>query len=181
MAIMDGKNTFSDLALGDAYAAIGFTVTDNPSTYAIDCGVNGASYSTVANGGAYVNPFLVSRVTTAFTSASTTITLQVVLQESVDNSTYTDVLVSPVYVKADLATDNKILLAVRMPQIKKRYIRVAYRVAGEAATAGAIQSFLCLDTDMQDLFMRSDTQTVTEPTGAMNHASGVAVTGILDS
>lgn len=179
--LMDGRNTFSSLALGDAYAAIGFTVTDNPSTYAIDCGVNGASYSTVANGGAYVNPFLVCRVTTAFTSASTTITMQVVLQESVDNSTYTDLVVSPVWVKADLATDNKILMCVRMPQIKKRYIRVVYRVAGEAATAGAVQTFLCLDADMVDLFQRSDTQTVTMPTGAMDHSQGVAVTGILDS
>lgn len=179
--IMDGKNTFSNLALGDAYAALTLAVGDTGSTYAIDGGVNGFSGSTVANGGAYVNPFVVCRVTTAFTSASTTLTMQIVLQESVDNSTYTDLAVSPVWVKADLATDNKILMCIRMPQIKKRYIRVAYRVGGENTTGGAVQAFLVLDADMVDLFKRSDTQTVTMSTGAMDHSSGVAVTGILDS
>ena len=90
-------------------------------------------------------------------------------------------MASPVYVKADLTIDNNVLLCVRMPQIKKRYIRVAWRVAGENATAGAMQAFLTMDAPMIDLFQRNATGTVTMPTGAMDQSMGVSASGILDS
>lgn len=180
--ILDGKNSFSALDVGDVITTVGATVGDHGSTYAIDGGVNGASFSAVANGGAYLNPFLVVRVTTAFTTTTTTGTLQIVLQESSDNVTYTDLLVSPVYnVDNGDLPDNAVLLVVRMPQIKKRYIRVAYRVAGETLTAGACQAFLTLDADQIDLFMRTATGTVSAPTGALDHSMPASVTGILDN
>ena len=180
--LMDGKNTFSALDVGDIITTVGATVGDHGSTYAIDGGVKGASFSTVANGAAYINPYLVCRVHTAFTTTTTTGTLQIVLQESVDNSAYTDLAVSPVYNvnNGDLAALTP-LMVLRLPQIKKRYIRIAYRVAGETLTGGSIQAFLTLDADIVDLFQRSATGTVTMPTGAMDQSMGVAVTGILDS
>ena len=180
--IMDGKNTFSALDTGDVITVVGATVGDNPSTYAIDGGVSGVSYSTVANGGAYVNPFLVVRVHTAFTTTTSTGTLQIVLQESVDNSTYTDLMASPVFNvnNGDLPA-YALLLAVRMPQIKKRYIRVVYRIAGESLTAGSLQAFLTLDAPQVDLFLRENTGYVTAPTGVMDHSQPASTSGILDS
>jgi hypothetical protein len=180
--IMDGKNTFTALDVGDLMTTTGATVGDNGSTYSIDCGVLGGSFSTVSNGGTYGTMWLVVRVTTAFTSASSTATYQAVLQESVDNSTYTDIVASPAYLISDgTLADNCVLLVVKLPQIKKRYIRVAHRIGVDTITAGTIQAFLTPDVPMIDLSMRNATATTSFPTGAMNQAAGVAVTGILDS
>ena len=178
--ILDGKNSFSALDVGDVITTVGATVGDHGSTYSIDGLPYGFSGSTVAAGGAYSNPFVVVRVTTAFTTTTTTGTLQIVLQESVDNSTYTDLVASAVFAVGAL-TDNAVLLAVRMPQIKKRYIRIAYRVGTETLTAGACQAFLTLDTDQVDLYLRNATGVVTAPTGALDQSMAASVTGILDN
>ena len=182
--ILDGQNIFSKLDTGDVITVVGATVGDHASTNVIDCNVYGGSFSTVANGGAYINPFLVARVHTAFTTTTTTGTLQIVLQEAVDAafSSPVDLVVSPVYNvnNGDLAAFTP-LLAIRMPQIKKRYLRVVYRVAGESLTAGSIQAFLTQDTDQIDLYMRTATGTVTEPTGALDQSMPSSVTGVLDN
>ena len=119
--ILDGQNIFSKLDTGDVITVVGATVGDHASTNVIDCNVYGGSFSTVANGGAYINPFLVARVHTAFTTTTTTGTLQIVLQEAVDAafSSPVDLVVSPVYNvnNGDLAAFTP-LLAIRMPQIK---------------------------------------------------------------
>ena len=180
--IMDGKNTFTALDVGDLMTTTGAGVGDHGSTSAIDCGVYGASFSTVANGGTYGTMWLVVRVTTAFTSASSTATYQAVLQESVDNSTYTDIVASPAYLISDgTLADNSVLLAVKLPQIKKRYIRLAHRIGVDTITAGTIQAFLTPDISMVDLSMRDATTTVSMPTGAMNQAASATYTGVLDS
>ena len=177
--ILDGSNFFSSLSLGDVITTVGATVGDHASTNVIDCGVYGASFSAVANGGAYVNPFLVAKVHTAFTTTTTTGTLQLVLQESSDNVTFTDLMVSPIYnVNNGDLTANQLLLAIRMPQIKKRYIRLAYRVAGETLTAGSIIAFLTMDADLIDLYLRKATGYISFPTGAMNQSQA---NGVLDS
>ncbi len=182
--ILDGQNIFSKLDTGDVITVVGATVGDHASTNVIDGGVKGGSFSTVANGGAYINPFLVARVTTAFTTTTTTGTLQVVLQESLDEafSSPVDLVVSPVYsVNAGDLADNRALMAVRMPQLKKRYLRVVYRVAGETLTAGACQAFLTMDAPQVDLQLRSDTATVTVPSGALDQSMPASATGVLDN
>lgn len=180
--ILDGQNIFSKIDDGDVITVVGATVGDHPSTNVIDGGVKGDSLSAVARGGAYVNPFLIVRVTTAFTTTTTTGTLQIVLQESVDEAftSPVDLVASPVYAIGDLV-DNAVLLAVRMPQLKKRYLRVVYRVGGETLTAGACQAFLTMDADQIDLFMRSVATTVAYPTGALNQSMPASVTGVLDN
>lgn len=180
--ILDGQNIFSKIDTGDVITVVGATVGDHASTNVIDCGVKGGSFSAVANGGAYVNPFLVVRVTTAFTTTTTTGTLQIVLQESVDEAFTSpiDLMASPVYAIGDLV-DNAVLMAIRMPQIKSRYLRVVYRVGGETLTAGACQAFLTKDMDQIDLFLRSATGTVSYPTGALNQSMPAATTGVLDN
>lgn len=180
--ILDGQNIFSKLDTGDVITVVGATVGDHASTNVIDAGVKGASFSTVSNGGAYVNPFLVARVTTLFTTTTTTGTLQIVLQESTDAafSSPVDLVASPVYAIGDLV-DNAVLLAVRMPQIKERYLRVVYRVAGETLTAGACQVFLTPDVPFVDLQLRGATTTVAMPTGALDQSMPASVTGVLDN
>ena len=179
--IMDGKNIFTAASTGDVQSGSFFTVGDTGSTYSIDRGVSGFTGSTVAAGGAVLQPYLVARVVTAFTSASTTLTLQIVLQESVDNSTYTDVACGGIFAKTPLTVDNTVLYCARMPQTNKRYLRVCYRVAGEAATAGAIQAFLTMDAPVIDAFLQGNATPASIPSGAMDHAQGVAVTGQIDS
>lgn len=182
--ILDGQNVFSSLSVGDVITTVGATVGDHASTNVIDGGVKGASFSAVANGAAYVNPFLVVRVTTAFTTTTTIGTLQIVLQES-DTENFAspiDLVVSPVYNvnNGDLA-DNALLLAVRMPQVKARYLRVVYRVAGETLTAGACHAFLTPDAPQVDLQLRGASTTVAAPTGALDQSMPASVTGVLDN
>ena len=182
--ILDGQNMFSAIDVGDVITTVGATVGDHASTNVIDGGVKGDSFSAVARGAAYLNPFLVVRVTTAFTTTSTTGTLQIVLQESITEafSSPIDLAVSPVYNvnNGDLA-DNIVLMAIRMPQIKSRYLRVVYRVAGETLTAGACQAFLTPDVPQVDLNLRTATGTVTKPTGALDQSMPASVTGVLDN
>lgn len=179
--ILDGSNFFSSLSLGDVITTVGATVGDHASTNVIDGGVYGASFSTVANGGAYVNPFLVAKVHTAFTTTSTTGTLQLVLQESATENfaSPVDLMVSPVFnVNDGDLPANQLLIAIRMPQIKMRYIRLVYRVAGETLTAGSIIAFLTKDADLIDLYLRKADGYISFPTGAMNQSQA---NGVLDS
>ena len=181
--ILDGKNLFTAIATGDLMTTTGAGTGDHGSTNAIDGGVYGSSsISTVANGGTYGTMWLVVRVTTAFTSASSTATYQAVLQESVDNSTYTDIMASPAYLISDgTLADNCVLWVVKLPQIKKRYIRIAHRIGVDTILAGTIHAFLTPDVSMIDLFQRDATTTVSAPTGALDHSDSATYSGVLDS
>ena len=178
--ILDGTLFFSDIALGDVMATTGLAVGDHASTNIIDGGIYGATFSAVANGGAYVNPFFVAKVHAAFTTTTTTGTVQLVVQESADGSTnWLDLVASPIYNvnNGDLAV-NYPLFMCRLPQIRCRYLRLVYRIGTEAITAGNIIAFLTLDASLQDLFARSATTVVTAPTGAMDQSTA---NGVLDS
>lgn len=175
--ILDNITTLSAIDVGD----LPTLVQDTGSTYSYDQGVKGASFSAVAAGGVYSHaPFVVVRLSAACTSGTSAATVQVVLQHSADNITFTDLVASPAYTIAD-CVQYAVLLAVRIPQASKRYVRVAYRIGTEVLTAGTFQSLIVLDADMQDLFMRGATQTVSMPTGAFNQVQGASAAGVLDT
>lgn len=166
--ILDGQLVFSSLANGDAPTA----VADNASANVVDQLVNGLSFSGV--GGAYIAPWVIARVSTAF--AGTTGTVQAVLQDSPDNVTWTDQLLGAATTVAN-ATKGAILLAARIPPSLNRYLRVIYRIATAVMTAGIAHAFLVLDEDVIDLQMRKASTTVTQ-TGQINEA---VTNSVLDS
>lgn len=181
--ILDGKNLFTAIATGDLMTTTGATTGDNRSTNSIDGGVYGSSSnSTVSNGGTYGQMWLVVRVVTAFTSGSSVGTYQAVLQESVDNSTYTDICASPAYLISDgTLADNAVLWVIKLPQIKKRYLGLVHRIGGETVTAGTIHAFLTPDVSMIDLGMRNATATTSYPTGSLDQSASATYSGVLDS
>jgi hypothetical protein len=84
----------------------------------------------------------------AFTSGGSG-TLQVVLQDSADNSTFADVqALTPVKALATL-TANTDLVRARLPIGLRRYIRLAYRVGTAAMTAGTVDAYLSLEVQAQ--------------------------------
>lgn len=90
--------------------------------------------------------FVFVKTKAAFTSAGAG-TLQVVLQDSADNSTFADVqTLTPALALAALGANKKQVRA-RLPIGLRRYIRLAYRVGTAAMTAGTVDAFLALATD----------------------------------
>jgi hypothetical protein len=84
-------------------------------------------------------------VTAAF---ATLTSLQVALQTSADNSTWVDLMLSPVILTANLVVGARIL-RVNLPAFglndtgtPNRYMRLNYTVAGSNATTGAIIAYL---------------------------------------
>lgn len=82
-------------------------------------------------------------VGTTFTAAGAA-TMTVALQDSADNSTFTDVLVSPAIAVATLVAGFE-ALRVRVPATTRRYIALNYTVATGPMTAGALTAVLELD------------------------------------
>lgn len=164
--ILDGLNSFSLLATGDLPTANGDTASGN----VID---QGSAFGP-KQGGAYVAPFLVAKAFAGFTTGSAA-TLQIVLQDSPDNITFTDRALGPVLAVAACGI-NAILATFRIPASLQRYLRLAYRIGTGTMTAGAVQAFLTLDTDVIDLTQRKDGVYVSAPTGALDEsvANGVA-------
>ncbi len=69
--------------------------------------------------------------------------LTIKIQTSADNSAWSDAVISPAIPAAAL-TAGADVFQVRLPKGLKRYVRVAYTVAG-TGTAGAITSFASKD------------------------------------
>lgn len=82
-------------------------------------------------------------VGTAFTAAGAA-TMTVALQDSADNTTFADVLVSPAIAVASLVAGFE-ALRVRVPATTRRYIALNYTVATGPMTAGALTAVLELD------------------------------------
>lgn len=92
--------------------------------------------------------WLVARTGAAVTSGGAG-TVQVVLQDSADNSAFADVMVlTPALAIAAMGANKTIALA-RMPGNVRRYTRIAWRVGTAALTAGTFSAFPVLDVDMQ--------------------------------
>jgi len=127
--ILDSQEVFS---AAQAVTAVG----DTASTNQLD------TLST-ADDGIGEDISLYVKVNTAFTSGGAA-TMQVVLQASADNATYTDKYLSPVYALAALTVGQVLVNAVIPigPQTAPRYLRVAYRVGTTTFTAGSMDAFL---------------------------------------
>ena len=82
-------------------------------------------------------------VGTAFTAGGAA-TMTVALQDSADNTTFADVLVSPAIAVASLVAGFE-ALRVRVPATTRRYIALNYTVATGPMTAGALTAVLELD------------------------------------
>lgn len=82
-------------------------------------------------------------VGTAFTAAGAA-TMTIALQDSADNTTFADVLVSPAIAVASLAAGFE-ALRVRVPATTRRYIALNYTIATGPMTAGALTAVLELD------------------------------------
>lgn len=168
--ILDGQNTFSNLASGDAPTLVG----DTPAANDIDQMAGGGAIGS-RSGGAYVAPWVIVRTSTAATSGGAA-TVQAVLQDSPDDATFTDEVLGPIQPVASL-TQGAILLAQRILPSMQRYLRVVYRIATAALTAGVFTAFLTLDQDIIDLSMREFNAIVVQA-GQLSEAVS---NGVLDS
>lgn len=133
--ILDTQETFSELQ--SVAAAVG----DIVSTNVLD---TGDPYDS----GAGEITWLYAKLNAAVTSGGAA-TLQVVLQDSADNSTFADVqTLSPIYALAAL-TANKELARVRLPLGIRRYLRIVYRIAGATTTGGTASAYMAKDVQAQ--------------------------------
>lgn len=132
--ILDTQEQFSD-------AQAVTTVGDAVSTNVYDTGA-------AADVGIGEDIYVYCKTKALFTSAGAG-TLQVVLQDSADNTTFADVqALTPARAMATL-TANTDLVRARLPIGLRRYIRLAYRVGTAAMTAGTVDAFLSLDVQAQ--------------------------------
>lgn len=165
--ILDAQNCFSNLANGDAPTAI----ADNPSANYIDQMPAGINF-TAPGGGAYVAPWLIVQVRTAFASAGSA-TIIAVLQDSPDTSTtttpngpvtWTDRIVGATFTVGGSTAPsiNAYLLATRLLPGMARYLRVIYRIGASVMTGGVAQSFLTFDNEVVDIAMRTATASFTQ-------------------
>lgn len=122
--------------LSNEQAGAVFDVGDNVSTNIIDTEVDA---SNIGEGSPlYLD---VSIGATAVDSAGDAATMAVQLQESADNSTWTDLLTSVVFAQAAMTAGAK-LLRVAIPDNAKRYLRVNYLVAVADFTAGTVNAHI---------------------------------------
>lgn len=78
---------------------------------------------------------------TAFTSG-TSATLQVVLSDSADNSSWADVSLGPVIATGSLPTAGQVLMQLQPPPGMRRYWRITYRVGVGTMTAGKVDAYV---------------------------------------
>ncbi|WP_417070824.1 Bbp16 family capsid cement protein [Niveibacterium terrae] len=124
----------SQLKLATAQAAT--SVGDTSSTNIYDTGSANSSEIGMTGENLWVQAF----VSTAATSGGSA-TLQAVLQDSADGSTFADVLAGPVVALASLTAGAQ-LLQVQPPTGTRRYLRVAWRIGTAALTAGAFTAYV---------------------------------------
>jgi hypothetical protein len=92
--------------------------------------------------------WLFGKTNAAFTTGAGG-TLQAVLQDSADNSTFADVqTLTPVLAVAALPA-NRIIFQVRLPGNLRRYSRIAWRVGTGVMTAGTVTAGAVEDVDIQ--------------------------------
>lgn len=140
--ILDTQETFSE---GQSIAA---AAGDVVSTNVLDTGP--------ASSGQGENVYLYVKTVAAVTSGGAA-TVQVVLQDSADNSSWADVQTySPALALAALGA-NKTIAVGRLPVVLRRYIRVVYRIGTATTTAGSASAYLVKDIDAQQFLGTSFT------------------------
>lgn len=120
------------LASAQAVTATG----DTASTNVYDNGSPHSSDNSMTGENLWINAV----VDTSATSAGAA-TMQAVLQDSADGTTYADVVAGPVVVLADLKA-GATLLQIQPPTGMRRYFRVAWRVGTAALTAGKFTAYV---------------------------------------
>ena len=130
MGMLDNEIIFS--------AAQAVTATgDTASTNVYDCGgANGQGDNGQTGENLWVN---VTVNTTATSGGSATV--QAVLQDSADNSSFADVVSGPAVAVASV-TAGAILLQLQPPVGMRRYWRIAYRVGTATLTAGKFDAYV---------------------------------------
>lgn len=131
--ILDSQNTFCS-ALSVARA-----VGDAVSTDVYDTGA-------AADVGIGENFYVYAKMDAALAGAGASI--QVVLQDSADNSTFADAEAGRVVPLAS-ATANAELARLRVPLGLRRYLRVVFRISGATTTGGTASAMLALDVQAQ--------------------------------
>lgn len=131
---VDSQEVFST---NQAVTAIGDTV----STNIYDTG-------NAANIGAGEDAYLDVRVNQAVTSGGAA-TVTAVLQTSADNVTWIDAAAGPTRTVAQMNTAGASVGKIRLPAELRRYIRVVYRTATAALTAGTFDAFIVKDEQIQ--------------------------------
>ncbi len=124
---------------------------DKQATYSQDQAVTATAVSTnvydagVANrgiGDGEALELVVSVTEAAVSGGSSTVTIA--LQDSADNSSFADVLVSPAIPKASITLGAELFKA-KLPTGLRRYTRLNYTVGTADLTAGKFTAFLALD------------------------------------
>lgn len=131
--ILDSQNTFCS-AMSVARA-----VGDAVSTDVYDTGA-------AADVGIGENLYVYAKMDAALVGAGASI--QVVLQDSADNSTFADAESGRIVPVAS-ATANAELARLRVPLGLRRYLRVVFRISGATTTAGTASAMLALDVQAQ--------------------------------
>ncbi len=127
--ILDSQEIF---AAAQAVTAQG----DTASTNVLDTGV-------VSDDGIGEHLWVVGQVNQAGASGGSA-TLQMVVQTSVDNASWSDVVSGPAVPVANL-TAGAAVARLRLAPGSKRYIRVVWRVGTAALTAGTFSAFATKD------------------------------------
>lgn len=109
---------------------------DTASTNIYDNGNANASDMSMTGENLWINAV----VATAPTSSGAA-TIQAVLQDSADNSSWADVLAGTAFAYT-AATAGTVLLQVQPPTGLRRYVRIAWRVGTAALTAGAFTAYV---------------------------------------
>lgn len=125
----------AELALAQNVFSAG---TDVVSTNVYDTGA-------AADVGAGENLFLFAKMGSTALAGGTSI--QVVLQDSADNSSWADVQSAKAVALAS-ATANAVLAKMRLPVGLRRYLRIAWRSVG-TTTAGTGSAYITKDVDAQ--------------------------------
>lgn len=120
------------LAIAQAVTSTG----DTASTNVYDNGSANAADNSLTGENLWINAV----VDTTATSAGGA-TVQVVLQDSADNSTFADVVAGPAVAVASV-TAGTTLLQVQPPTGMRRYFRVVWRVGTAALTAGKFTAYV---------------------------------------
>jgi len=131
MGMLDNQAKFS---VAQAVTSTGDTASTN---------VYGQDFAAASDFGLADAHWINAVVNTTFTSGGSA-TIQAVLQDSADNSTFADVLAGPVVPVAS-ATAGAVLLQACPPLGLRQYIRIAYRVATAAMTAGKVDAYISSD------------------------------------
>lgn len=135
--ILDSMEQF---ASAQSVAAV---VSDIVSTNVYDTGAGPNAFA--GDQGAGENIWLFAKLIAALTSGGAG-TVQVVFQDSADNSSWADVMTGKVFTTTT-GVANAVLAKLKLPVGLRRYWRVVFRIAGATTTGGTASAYLTKDVE----------------------------------